>query len=388
MAMPVLTNDEVVGQGVLSALACGVAGHVLEWSVDPAHYGSPHERITRRSHAARLAELKGYRYFGEVGGANPPSGPLYYVPSDTIVGRELAWSMGIRDESDLFGGVVPFAYVATKALSHPLHGYAAAPQGWVSGFNPRVRNCVLEGYSAFSEADARRAGRSLLRNGSVRIKPVRATGGCGQHVVHDPLSLDRTLAGLPAIATDGVVLERNLRRPRTLSVGQVTVGSLRISYYGAQRLVRNPAGEWVYGGSDLTAVRGDLHALQALPLSLDLRLAIEQARTYHEAVIASFPGFMASRINYDVAQGCDDAGLSCSGVLEQSWRIGGATGAEISALEVFRDQPGRSLVRASCFEVFGEARLPPGARVYYDDVDPAVGRLTKYSIAEAHADPT
>ena len=381
--------NEPLDESLLATLAAAAPGHVLGWSVDPAHYASEHERITRRAHAARLASLKGYRYFGEVGGPPPPSGPLYYVPSDTIVGCELAHSMGIRRESDLFGGVVPFPYVATKAISHPLHGVQAdAPQGWVPSFAPRIAHCVLDGFSAFSEADARRAGRWLLCGGSVRVKPVRATGGHGQSVARDALQLDGTLAELPAIATDGVVLERNLRAPRTLSVGQVTVGTLRVSYYGLQRLVRNHRGEWVYGGSDLTAVRGDLDALRAMRLAPELQLAIDQARAYHAAVVESFPGFMASRINYDVAQGCDDAGLWCSGVLEQSWRMGGASGAEIAALEAFRDQPDRPLVRASCFEVFGEPTLPPGACVYYNDVDPDVGRQAKYSLVEPHADPT
>jgi len=387
--------SEVMNERALVVLAgndAPSAGHVVSWSVDRDHYGSAHELATRRAHATRLAGLKGYRYHGEAGpldGNVSDSAPVYLVPSDTIVGCDLARSMGVHSESDLFGGVVPFGYVATKAISHPLHGVAAAPEGWATAFAPRIRQSVLDGYSAYSEADARRAGRWLLRGGKVRIKPVRATGGCGQTVATDAPSLDRLLAEVPGIDTDGVVLERNLRSPRTLSVGQVAVGELRVSYYGQQRLARNHEGEWVYGGSDLTCVRGDLDTLHALPgLSIDLRLAIDQARAYHAAVIESFPGFMASRINYDVAQGNDDSGRWCSGVLEQSWRIGGASGAEIVAMEAFRDQPERRTAHASTVEVFGETALPPGAYVYFNDIDPAVGRLTKYAFVEPNADPT
>lgn len=363
-------------------------GHVVGWAVDPANYCSSHERATRRTLAGRIAQLKGYRYFGEVGGPEPPAGPLYFVPSDTV-GCDAARSMGIRCEADLFGGVVPFPYVATKAISHPLHGAdAASPASWVESMALRAGDCVLPGFSAFSMGDARRAGRALLAHGSVRVKPVRATGGNGQTVVQSAAALDRTLAAVPHIDVDGVVLERNLRAPRTLSVGQVSVGALRISYYGLQRLTRNHRGDWVYGGSDLTTVRGGFEAFDTMPLEPPLRLAIDQAVVYHAAVVASFPGFMASRINYDVAQGTDDGGQWRSGVLEQSWRVGGATGAEVAALEAFRDQPARALVRASCFEVFGDAELPPGACVNYSDVDPDVGRLTKYSFIEPHADPT
>jgi len=375
--------------GLLPPDAPGTAktGYVMDWVIDPANYCSEHEKSTRRVLAERIAALKGLQYFGPVSRRPPPAGPLYFVPSDTVECHR-AHAIGIRSEDDFFGGAVPFNYVATKAISHGLHESGAdCPRDWVDSFAPRVARCVLPGYSAFSEEDARRAGRSLLRWGDVRVKPVRATGGNGQTVVQDAESLDRTLAAVPDIATDGVVLERNLRSPRTLSIGQVKVGPLTMSYYGLQRLTRNHRGHWVYGGSDLTAVRGGFDVLDKLVMKQTLRVAIDQAAVYHAAVIESFPGFMASRINYDVAQGQDDAGLWHSGVLEQSWRVGGATGAEIAALEVFKNQPERNLVRASCFEVFGESELPPGACINYSGHDPEVGQLTKYSFVEAHADP-
>lgn len=369
-----------------SAPGPGQAGYVMEWVIDSAHYCAAHERITRRALAERIAALQGMRYFGPVSHRPPPRGPLYFIPSDTVESHR-AHAIGIRGEQDFFGGAVPFRYVATKAISHPLlDAQAQGPHDWVESFAPRVARCVLPGTTAFSETDARRAGRALLRGGDVRIKPVRATGGNGQTVVRDSGALDDTLAQVCDIASEGVVLERNLRDPRTLSIGQVKVGPLMISYYGLQRTTRNHRGEWVYGGSDLTAVCGPFDALARLTLKPSLRLAIDQATVFHAAVVACFPGFMASRINYDVAQGRDRSGLWYSGVLEQSWRVGGATGAEVAALEVFKNQPQLSLVRASCLEVFGETELPPGARVNYSGDDPEVGRLTKYSLVDAYVD--
>ena len=76
-----------------------------------------------------------------------------------------------------------------------------------------------------------------------------------------------------------------------------------------------------------------------------------------------------------------------SGVLEQSWRLGGASGAEIGALEAFRADPSLRIVRAMTREVYGEApALPAGAVVYYSGVDASVGALTKYALTEPHAD--
>jgi hypothetical protein len=312
------------------------------------------------------------------------------VPSNTLI-REQAAALGIHGPDDLFGGVVPHAFVATKAISHPLVSPdAAAVTGWDPAFTARAGDSVLAGYSAFSRDDARRAGLRLLANGPLRLKPVRATGGHGQSVARDPAELQRLLAGLDPgeIMSHGVVLEEDLSEVRTFSVGQVKVADLTASYFGFQRLTRNNRGEDVFGGSDLTLVRGDIDALLALQPAHEIRRAIEQARRYDAAVHACFPGFFASRTNYDVALGRDAAGHWRSGVLEQSWRVGGATGPELAALEIFRREPRRMRVHAVGVEIFGDSpEPPPHAIVHFRGTDPRAGRLTKYTTIEPDADP-
>ena len=80
---------------------------------------------------------------------------------------------------------------------------------------------------------------------------------------------------------------------------------------------------------------------------------------YSYAANECFDGFYASRRNYDVAQGRDTAGHPRSGVLEQSWRAGGASCAEMGALEAFRVDPSLRTVRATTREVYGEAPALP-----------------------------
>ena len=95
----------------------------------------------------------------------------------------------------------------------------------------------------------------------------------------------------------------------------------------------------------------------------------------------------ASRCNYDVAQGRDIAGRLLTGVLEQSWRIGGASGAEVAALQAMCDDPSLERVHASTVEVHGPgAIVPEGATVYFCGVDAGLGPITKY--AQLHADGT
>jgi Protein of unknown function (DUF3182) len=167
----------------------------------------------------------------------------------------------------------------------------------------------------------------------------------------------------------------------------VNVAGWQLSYHGRQRLTRNPRGKEVYGGSSLHLVRGDFDALLRLELPDALRTAIEQALVYHRAALATFSGMFASRCNYDVVQGLDDAGVWRSGVLEQSWRIGGASGAEIAALHAFRDHPGLRWVDASTHEVHADGvSLPQGAQVHFDGHDAQAGRLIKYAFVEACGD--
>lgn len=360
------------------------AADVVTLTASHRMFDSDHEQATRAEAARRIANLRNVAFRGEYERCASHQAPLYVVPSDTLT-ADVAHEMGLRGASDLFGGVVPWRFVGTKVITHPLVDAAAvAPIGWTHAFPERVAGAVLRGFSVFSHDDARKAGELLLTAGPVRLKPACATGGRGQTVVHDATALNRCLEEVDAaeLAEHGLVLEENLSEPVvTLSVGQVAVGDLRASYHGVQRTTRNNDGLVVYGGSDLTLVQGGFDALLAEPdLAPDVRLGIEQARRYHEAAVDCFPGFFASRINYDVAQGCSPAGGRRSGVLEQSWRLGGATGAEIAGLECFRDRPGCQRIRASCFEVYGTQEVPTDATVYYRGVDRQAGMLVKYTV--------
>ena len=351
-------------------------------------HASEHEKSTRREVVRRLALLKDCASSDETA-QHQWSGDVYLVPSDTLVGTAEARALGVHSVADLFGGVVPHAFVATKAITHPLVAPdAAAPAHWNPAFAEAVAEAVLPGYSVFSRADAWEAARRLWQLGPLRVKKVCETGGRGQTVVADAAALEACLAGLGGteatdamIGRDGLVLEHNLREVETLSVGQVTVAGTVASYFGFQRLTPSNSGEMVYGGSDLTVVRGGFEVLRAVAPSEKVRKAVEQALVYDGAAKASFPGFFASRINYDIAQGLDASGRWCSGVLEQSWRAGGATGAEIAALEVFKASPERCAVHARCVEIFGPCEpAPPGATVYFQGVDGRAGPLTKYTM--------
>ena len=358
-------------------------------AVDAHAFAMEHERASHTAIARRLAALKGHE-FVDRNLKELAHESVYVVPSDTLVGLPAAQSLGVHDEDDLFGGVVPHAFVATKAISHPLvEPGAEQPIGWSHGFTARIEGSVLRGYSAFRIQDAFAAGRKLLTLGPVRLKPTRETGGRGQTVVGSMAELEVALASLnnAELAKLGLVLEQNLAEVTTRSVGQVRVAGLVASYHGTQGLTQDNTGAEVYGGSTLIVVRDGFDALLALEPAPEARCAIAQARAYDAAVGAEYPEFFASRRNYDVAQGINALGQWRSGVLEQSWRIGGASGAEILALAAFAADPTLQVVRASTVERYGTGNDPPAhATVLFHGNDHDVGPITKYALVEPHGD--
>jgi hypothetical protein len=343
-----------------------------------------HEIETQRALAGQLAALIGVPFAGDIDEARRYP-HRYLIPDDTLL-LDDARRMGVTREDDLFGGVVPYPFVATKVVAHRLPpGAREKPTGWPDGLVDRIGHLVLPGYSAFARDDAHAAAAVLWKDGTVRLKRPSGIGGSGQAVIADANELDAQLddIGDDTLRTEGIVLERDLRDIATYSVGWLRIRAHEASYYGVQHLTRNNHGHEVYGGSDLVVVRGGFDALERLDMPEDARMSIRLAREFDAAIHDAFPDFFASRRNYDVACGTNDQGEHVCGVLEQSWRLGGASGAELGALRAFADDPALAVVRASTVEIYGaDADVPADACICYRGVDPHSGPITKFYMVE------
>ncbi len=347
-----------------------------------------HDKAVHFELGKRIAGLLGGQFEGEYDKTKRYAGRLYFLPSDTLIGMAEARGLGIKTETDLFGGVAPYAFIPTKAITHPLRADRAyAPQGWSRDFGLRIKDAVLRGYTSFTLEDAREAGIELLQHGVLRLKPVHATAGRGQVLVSNIGELDQALQELNTdrLSDCGVVLEEHLDKVKTYSVGQVRVANLIASYVGTQRLTKDNHGELVYGGSDLIVTRGGFDALHKMDLPDDFREAIAKAQTYDQAATDCFTELFASRRNYDIAGGVDTQGKWRVGVLEQSWRSGGASSAEIAALEVFQAHEDVQQVRASTIEIFGQEIDPPAsATEVFRGEDKDLGLIRKYVTVEPY----
>jgi hypothetical protein len=343
---------------------------------------SAHERASQAWVAQRLAGILGWDFGGGYDPRHVPTATPYFVPDDTLSVDQAA-RLGIRGEDDLFGGVVPHAFVASKVITHPLPAAdSAAPHGWEHGLAADLATAVLSGASVFDPAEIEAVGERLLAQGHrVRLKEPQARGGEGQHLFADIAALREVLARLDADAVrrHGVVLEQHLERAVTCSVGEIRIGGTRMAYLGTQRQIPGRGGGQAYAGTSLRAVAGGFDALHAVAGGLE-REALDCARRYDAAVAAAYPGFFASRRNYDVLTGYDAHGRWRCGVLEQSWRLGGASPAEAVALAALRRPDAPAALEVSCHESYDPAQVAPaGAEVHFHDPSATHGPLLKYA---------
>lgn len=346
----------------------------------------PHEQAIIKFVGERIARLLGGEYLGEYSKNRAYDSTLYFVPTDTLLAAE-AIKLGIQNPSQLFGGCVPHAFVANKCITHSLVENATTyPEGWSRDFGNSVSHVTLRGYSTFSKADALTAAKDLLKYGEVRIKAPLARGGNGQAVVETLDDADEFLSTVSSenFKNYGVVLETNLSNETTRSIGTVTVGNIQISYCGSQVTTLNSHGDSVYGGSSIKAVRGNFNDLLKLDWSKEEIVAIGQAMIYDFAADSCFDGFYATRRNYDIAQGYDREHQFCSGVLEQSWRVGGASPAEIAAIEAFANDRELISVQTSCREIHKICDIPTNSIMYFRGEDADIGNITKFVNADAY----
>lgn len=273
----------------------------------------------------------------------PAPADTYYLPLYTLSLAQ-AQQLGISNAAQLYGGVVPYDFLAHKAVAHPLpHADMERPEGWDNDLPLSLRHYVLPGYSTFSASDALHTMSLLDQEGQagIRVKLVKSNAGKDQKVIYSRQDLEELLS-LPTWKEQlkhGLVLEENLLDSQTFSIGQTQIGEQLFSYVGTQHQTNNLMQESVYGGTTLLLVRGGFQQLFKLSGMERIQHLVEITLNYENSISRAFPQLYASRRNYDVIVGKNARGHHKAGVLEHSWRFGGASIAEILAMRTLQDHP-------------------------------------------------
>ncbi|BAE70948.1 conserved hypothetical protein [Xanthomonas oryzae pv. oryzae MAFF 311018] len=139
--------------------------------------GHATRRVQEHGNAARdtcvvcgeIAQLPGVRDAGVAGDGVIEAG-TFHVPDDTLTTAQ-ARGFGIHGASDVLGGIVPHAFLATKVIGHPLIiDNATRIEGWDQALATSLIPATLPGYTVFSRPDAIDAFKALSGGGGVRLK--------------------------------------------------------------------------------------------------------------------------------------------------------------------------------------------------------------------------
>lgn len=261
----------------------------------------------------------------------------FYVPNHTLLPQE-ADALSIKSLHDLYGGVVPYAFLLNKTLSHPIHHLSMdSPEGWNNDLALALQPYVLKGRSAFNTQDALWTAEGLIHNGPLRIKLASANAGRGQWIVNNHEEVVDLLnqAQYQPFFEQGVIFEEALHNTVTFTIGQTEIGNHIISYCGEQEVTMDLKDQPAYGGSAISVVRGGYDQLESALIFDQHKEALRLVQQYERHIFNAFPQIYASRRNYDVLQGTNANGHKCLSVIDHSWELGGASMAELLALEAF-----------------------------------------------------
>ncbi len=337
-------------------------------------------------------------------------GKTYYVADKTIVlefseNEKLIKDALIESEKDFFGGIVPRAYQSTKAIMHPLVSReAACPLGWSHEFSQELvhLDLVLPGFTVFNIEDIRTAFNHLYDKGvyQIRLKDPLGYLGMNQFVVTSFQELEQFISDKivdnEKLQQYGLVVEENLHPEdlKTYSVSFVTVGFHQVHCIGVQRFSQG-----LYGGTDFVIMQTGKYILPELLARVgifnkeDAQVIIDKALLFRALLNKHIPEIKTARFNVDIVSGIASiySNSTCElvkrfALLEQSFRVGGASAAEIWGLEYLLCHPSVDAVCASTYYRYGDEayQTVSGEENLYCGVDSRLGSIsTSVKVHEA-----
>lgn len=319
--------------------------------------------VIQRNHslAGFLAKLTGRKYQGDLSLNTKIDSRDILFPHKSLpvsAGEEL----GVTSQNQIFGSVIEPIY-AEKSIFHPLiNKPEVAPRNFPHKFPKQLfeSKATLPGYTVFCLDDALSAFELLKLQGVVvRLKDPQGSSGTKQLIVASRTEVEEFVKSIDPskLKALGLVLESNLINSsdpkaalRAYSAGWTVIDGKIYSYIGEQMFGETGTVDR-YLGTKLYMVRGTTNNLIDFAKEKKLQ-SILQCLSKVKRAMVFLPYLIGSRINFDFLVGIPET-LPANRyikertyVVEQSFRVGGATPAELLGIQYLNTHKNAEIVTA------------------------------------------
>lgn len=247
-----------------------------------------------------------------------------------------------------------------------------------------MRGLVLPGVSVSSKDDVLAGYKKLGKRGTkVRVKQVDGSDGQGQYEVASKRGATKLAEELHnVLETTGMIVESQIKDPKTISVGFAVVGGDQYSFIARQKDEKVVAYDDALGkkisrnrymGADVTVVRGGITSLRSLDnLTEEENKAIDTSGIFYDLFKEEY-GIDTSRISFDYMYGHTHKkygrkGDMQGGITDITARPGGTDPALILAARELHRNDSLTAVDASVrLDYTNKKQVPENATVFVDD---------------------
>ncbi len=329
----------------------------------------PRERATdefvierNQALAQYLASITGRIFAGEIFSPRRLGSGDYLLPHKPI-SLEEGRQFGIINPDQIFGAVIEPIYAEKSIFHKTVPNAKFVPSKFPHEFATFLndKGIVLIGYTAFSIEDVEKAYDLITDAGyAVRVKHPLGSSSTKQFRAKSKKQvLDFVRSEeVATLRKFGMILEVNLLNPNDkradvegFSGGWTQLEGNIYSYLGRQMFAETGTTDR-YIGTRLQMVRGSVDNLGEVADSLVYQDVYRQLEKVAEAT-KLLPYLIGSRMNFDfiygVREGIDGIILDESPsvyVVEQSFRVGGASGAELVGIEYLKNNHEEASVTA------------------------------------------
>lgn len=249
----------------------------------------------------------------------------------------------------------------------------------------RMGGLVLPGVRVTSPSEVCAGYKKLKKGATVRAKQVDCSDGQGQYKIGSKREAKRIARKLQDVLDNqGMILESQIKDPKTISIGFGVIGDEQYSFIAHQRdekfIAYDPdldedTERNRYMGADVTVARGDISSLRKLEsITQEEQKAIDTAQAFY-ALFKEEYGIRTTRISFDYMYGNKEKrfgrkGGMIGGITDITARPGGTDPALVLAARELQKDPSLTSVSATVkLDYTNSEEVPENATMFIADPD-------------------